>query len=266
MCVIHGSGANGKTIFAETLQAVLGDYTQEAEPDLLLARKDAHPTGIARLHGKRMVWASENDDNRRFAEGTIKPLTGGDKVTARYLYQDFFEFTPTHKLWLLTNHRPSVQGTDDGIWRRLRLIPFVVTIQPERQDKNLVAKLSAESSGILNWLLDACLRWQASGLTEPLAVTMATAGYRADMDTLAEFIGDCCEVGDSCMTDSASLYATYTFWCSLTGEEPVTQALLGRRLRDRGFTKTKHGVKRRAHWQGLAVRISAPMLGKRNPS
>lgn len=126
-----------------------------------------------------------------------------------------------------------------------------------------MAKLLAESSGILNWLLDACLRWQAGGLTEPPAVTMATAGYRAEMDTLAEFIGDFCEVGDSCMTDSASLYATYKVWCSLNGEEPVTQALLGRRLKDRGFARTKHGVERRWHWQGLAVRTSR-MLG--NPS
>ena len=185
-----GAGANGKTTLLEAVRTVLGDYASAAEPDLLLARGEAHPTGIARLQGARFVVATESDEGRRLAEGTVKRLTGGDRLTARYMHQNFFEFAPSHTLWLCTNHRPDVRGVDHAIWRRLRVAPFNVTIATEDQDPHLLERLTAESAGILAWAVRACLRWQAEGLGEPVAVKMATTAYRQDQDIIGEFLDE----------------------------------------------------------------------------
>ena len=253
----YGSGANGKTTLLEAVRHVLGDYADQAEPDLLLARKDAHPTGVAKLQGKRFVTTSETDDKRRLAEATVKRLTGGDELTARFMRQDFFEFAPTHKLWLMTNHRPKVVGTDVGLWRRLRIIPFEVSIPDEKQDRGLDEKLRGEAAGILRWAVDGCLRWQADGLTDPVAVTLATAAYRADMDTLGEFISECCELDANTSTAAADLYAAYVEWCKTGGEDPETQRALGLRLSERGFDRVKQGRSRRWHWIGLRLPLQA---------
>jgi putative DNA primase/helicase len=251
--VAWGTGANGKTTLLETLNAVMGDYAGQLEADLLLARNDGHPTGIADLRGQRLVVASESDQGRRLAEGVVKRLTGGDRIKARRMHQDFFEFSPMHKLWLLTNHRPDVRGTDQGIWRRLRLLPFEVTIDEADQDKRLPVKLLDEAEGILAWAVAACLRWQADGLTEPLAVQMATAAYRAEQDVLGEFLGDCCQVAEEQTASAADLFAAYSAWCSANGEEAASQKRLGTALTERGFERVKRGANRRWHWVGLGL-------------
>lgn len=251
--VAYGTGANGKTTLLEAVSHALGDYAGQAEADLLLARKDAHPTGIADLRGQRLVIASESDQGRRLAEGTVKRLTGGDRIKARRMGQDFFEFSPSHKMWLLTNHRPDVRGSDAGMWRRIRLVPFEITIADEEQDKQLPAKLLAEADGILSWAVAGCLRWQRGGLTEPLAVSLATAAYRAEQDAVADFLGDRCELEGDASTSAADLYDAYSKWCADNGEQPVTQRSLGQALTERGLDRVKQGKANRWHWIGLRL-------------
>lgn len=155
-----GDGANGKTTFINAIKSVVGDYAQEAAPDLLLEKKfTGIPNDIARLRGARLVTVTETSNGRRFDEGLIKRLTGGDKITARYLHGEFFEFDPSHKLWLISNHKPIIKGADYAIWRWINLIPFEITFPKEKQDKELPAKLLKEVSGILAWCVQGCFEW-----------------------------------------------------------------------------------------------------------
>lgn len=249
----HGSGANGKSTLFETLLTLLGDYGRHSEPDLLLVKGDAHPTGVADLMGARLVVTSEIEEGRRLAEATVKQLTGGDRIKARYMRQDFFEFAPTHKLFLHANHRPIVRGTDHAIWRRLRLIPFTVTIARSDQDPNLAKRLEHELPGILNWALAGVRDWHAHGLTEPLAVQAASDDYRADMDLLGAFLDETCVLlpGIQCAADA--LYKAYTDWCDDNGERPLSQRRLGQTLTERGLDRKKWGPARRWHWLGIGL-------------
>lgn len=249
----YGSGANGKSTLTDTLQALLGDYARQAAPDLLLARQDAHPTGVADLHGARLVVATEVEEGRRLGEATVKQLTGGDRIKARFMRQDFFEFTPTHKFFLHGNHRPVVRGTDHAIWRRLRLIPFTVTIPDEEQDRHLVERLRGELPGILRWAIEGCLRWQRHGLSEPDAVLAATSAYRREMDSLGGFLEEHCVMAEHAQASAASLYQAYKAWLDENGEESVSQKAFGSALADRGFESRKAGPKRRAHWFGIGL-------------
>ena len=246
-----GRGSNGKSVLVDTIRTLMGDYAQAGDPDLIMAKDAAHPTGQARLQGARFVVVSESDDHRRLAEATVKRLTGSDQLVARYMRQDFFEFTPSHKLWLVTNHKPKVSGTDHAIWRRIRLIPFDVVIADEDQDKELPAKLLAEGAGILADLVAACRRWAAQGLTSPLAVTLATSAYRADEDLLGAFLADCCDLTNpDTHTTSADLYAAYKRWAAAAGEDAMTQRALAPLLRERGLDSVKHGTVR---WLGVRL-------------
>lgn len=249
----YGTGANGKTTLFETLMAMLGDYAKAAEPDLLMARQEAHPTGVADLRGARLVVSSELDEGRRLAEATVKKLTGGDRIKARFMRQDFFEFDPTHKLVLHANHRPIIRGTDHAIWRRLRLVPFAVTIPPEERDATLGARLRDELPGVLAWAIDGCADWQGNGLVSPQAVTAATGDYRVEMDLLGAFINDECIVTDMAYVGASQLYQSYTRWCDDNGERAVTQMKFGVTLTERGFDRKKHGPERRYHWFGLGL-------------
>jgi putative DNA primase/helicase len=183
--ILHGAGANGKSTFLEILRALHGDYGQQAPPELLVDRRNIIPNDVARLPGVRCLAAAESGEGGRLNESLVKSLTGGDTVAARFMRGEWFEFTPQFTPWLATNHKPTIRGTDEGIWRRIRLIPFNVTIPPDQRDPDLPAKLRAELPGILNWALEGCLAWQADGLTNPAAVEEATAEYRAEQDTSA---------------------------------------------------------------------------------
>ena len=195
---LYGIGANGKSTFAELLLKLFGpDYAMKAAPDLLLAKhNDSHPTERADLFGKRFVACIETEDGRRLAESLVKELTGGDRVRARRMREDFWEFAPTHHVWLAGNYKPTIRGTDHGIWRRVKLIPFDVVISDDEQDKHLSSKLAGELSGILNWALAGCLNWQRSGMVEPTEVQMATQEYSHEMDTIGQFIAERCELGE----------------------------------------------------------------------
>lgn len=240
--IAFGPGANGKSVFLRTLLNLLGPYGKPTDPDLLLARHgEAHPTGIADLMGARLAVTIETDEGRRMNETLVKWLTGGDKLKARFMRQDFFEFEPTFKLWIATNHKPMIRGTDDGIWRRLRLIPFAVTIPEHERDPKLIEKLKAELPGILRWAVEGCLLWQQEGLGMPDEVRAATQAYRQEMDVLAQFLAECCVLEPNAKVFAKHLYPAYVKWCEENGERPLTQTAFGTRMAESGFEKVRWG-------------------------
>jgi putative DNA primase/helicase len=187
------------------------------------------------------------------AESLIKDLTGQDTITARFLWADLFEFTPTHKLWLSTNHKPEIRGTDNAIWRRIRLIPWSVTIPPAEQDKKLPAVLRRELPGILAWIVRGCLEWRRGGLQAPDEVRKATGEYRAEMDVLADFLAECCELGADYWDYARDLYASYKRWCDETGERAESQRKFGARLGERGFQRDRGGSRGAGIWRGVRL-------------
>jgi P4 family phage/plasmid primase-like protien len=252
--VLYGNGANGKSTVLTALLEALGDYGIQAAPDLLISKRGSHPTELADLFGMRLVASIEVEDGRRFAESLVKQLTGGDRVRARRMRQDFWEFDPTHTVFLATNHKPEVRGTDNAIWRRIRLIPFTETIPPDEQDKRLPEKLRGELSGILAWAVEGCLEWQLDGLQPPEEVRQATGEYRSEMDVLGAFLDECCELAPEKNIAAADLYRAYMQWCEDTGETQETRRKFGRRLTERGvFTRYKGGASGGHRWRGLAL-------------
>ncbi len=238
----HGVGANGKSTVANALMEMLGpDYAMKAAADLLLQKYgNEHPTALTDLHGKRFVACIETDDGRRMAESLVKELTGGDIIRARRMREDYWEFSPTHKVVLACNHRPTVRGTDHAIWRRLRLVPFSVVIPPHERDKHLPAKLRAELAGILAWAVRGCLDWQRQGLGEPKAVVEATAEYQTAEDTLRNFIQDCCTTGPGARVKAAALLDSYREW---SGDRHITVRKLTGILTEVGIQKyTNNGL------------------------
>ncbi len=248
----YGSGANGKTTLTDVFETILGDYARQAAPDLLMRRRDdPHPTGLADLQGARLVLAAETAQGRRLDESLVKRLTGGDQIKARYMRENFFEFTPSHKLMLSTNHKPQIDGTDHGIWRRTRLIPFAVTIADHDQDHELPAKLRREAPGILAWAVQGCLRWQKNGLTEPTAIVAATADYRTESDTLGQYISDHCVLVDGVRARAKDLYDQYVTWAEANGERSMSQKAFGTALGERGLEKrSSNGIV----WHGIALK------------
>ena len=231
---------------------VLGDYGLMTPGEtLLLKRQDGIPNDVARLRGARYVAAIETEENRRLAESRIKSLTGGDTITARFMRGEWFEFRPEFKIWLGTNHRPNIKGTDLAIWRRIRLVPFNVTIPRAERDPELLAKLRAEAPGILRWALSGCLEWQKKRLDPPDAVRAATAQYREAQDQLGRFIEECCETGGELKARARPLYAAYKAWAMDTGERPLTEKAFAQRMTDRGFEKRK--TKMGAMYRRIAV-------------
>jgi len=251
--LLHGVGANGKSTFLGVLQRLLGDYAQRASFEtFLLQRASGGPRNdIAALAGVRLAVAVEADAGRRLAEVTVKELTGGDTVRARFLYQEAFEFRPQLKLWLACNHRPDIRGTDHALWRRVRLVPFTVTIPEDKQDKSLGRALTAELSGILNWALQGLQDWRSDGLGEAAAVAAATAAYREEQDLLATFLVDRCVVQPSAEAAAADLFRAYETWCGDTGERAESQTAFGRRLAEHGFRREKRSG--RIWWSGLGL-------------
>lgn len=235
---------------------LLGDYARQTTAETLLVKRgDGISNDVARLHGARLVSAVEIEGGRRLAEAQVKQLTGGDVIAARFLYREFFEFRPAFKLFLGVNHTPVIQGTDHGIWRRIHLIPFTVTIAKEDQDKRLGEKLQAELAGIMHWAIKGCLAWQADGLEPPRAVAEATREYRAEMDTIARFLMDCCVIGPDERVATGQLSARYNEWCALTDESPINQRAFTAALKERGFRQGRN--KRERFWEGLSLQGDA---------
>ena len=255
---LHGAGSNGKSTFLATLLAMMGkEYGTQAAPELLLDGS-RHPTELADLHGKRFVSAIEVEDGRRLAEGLVKQMTGGDQLKARFMRADFFQFDPTFKLFLSANHKPVITGTDYAIWRRIRLIPFTVTIPDTEKDPRLAEKLRSELPGILAWAVRGCLAWQREGLHTPAAVTDATASYRAESDLLGAFLEACTVATEGAQVQAKELYAAYSAWCEASGEKPVNGTRFGRDLTARGLDKYQHPSTRRTFYMGLGLLADTP--------
>ncbi|MFC1839808.1 phage/plasmid primase, P4 family [Thermodesulfobacteriota bacterium] len=243
--IFYGSGANGKSTFLQAVSAMMGDYaTQTPTETLLVKQKGAIPNDVARLKGARLVTASEAEADQRLAESLIKQMTGGDKVSARFLRQEWFDFEPTHKIFLATNHKPIIQGTDSAIWRRIRLVPFEVTIPEKERDKKLLEKLKQELPGILAWAVKGCLEWQRRGLGEPNEVKTATQNYREEMDVLAPFLSDRCKEDPTAKITTKDLYDAYLAWCEENGEKPMAKRTMGTKLTEKGFKSVKIGTHR----------------------
>jgi putative DNA primase/helicase len=250
----HGDGANGKSTFFDAVLAALGDYAAPADPELLTARTfGAHPTGAADLFGLRLAVLHESDRGRYLAEGTVKRLTGGDQVKARRMREDFWSFTPSHTFAMLTNHKPTVSGTDEGIWRRLRLIPWTVVIPGAEQDEQLGDRLALELDAVLAWLLAGYAEWRARGLADPDTVTAATGAYRTESDALARFIADRCLAGPHFTAAASDLFAAWCDWCGTEGEDHGTQTAFGRALTNHGFDSSRDSLTGRKRWKGLGL-------------
>ena len=254
LLICHGVGSNGKSVFLNILRKLLGTLAIQAAPDLLMGDlKHRHPTEQADLFGKRAIICQETGDGQRFNEKLVKQLTGGDGIRARRMKEDFWEFDPTHKLWMATNHKPEIRGMDYAIWRRIRLIPFTVKFTDDgepRKNPDMERLLTAELPGILAWAVAGCLDWQRYGLTQPEAVKAATADYQSEMDVLAVWLNDCCIVGKRYESKAADLYRSYVSWCEEGGEHAENQRKFGMRLTERGFVRfTNNG----ARWRGIGL-------------
>ena len=250
--ILHGTGANGKSTLLNTIETMLADYAQQTPTATLMAKKnEGIPNDIARLQGARFVTASEADQGKSFSESLIKQMTGGDKLTARFLHGEFFSFNPKFKIFLATNHRPTIRGTDNGIWRRIRLIPFNVTIPKEEQDPDLMTKLKNELPGIFNWVIKGCLLWQLEGLTPPHEVNAATNEYRADSDWLQAFIASKLIEKKGLKISASVLYAEYKDWVSENGEYEYSQRVFGAKLKDKGYKNKRSGSNGVVEWVGL---------------
>lgn len=257
---MYGGGDNGKTTFSETIAALMGDYYQKAPKELLM-QKDRVSLGgpspeIARLYRVRLVIASEVGEHHRLNEAQVKDLTGDDTLTARGLYEAFFQFRPTHKLWMYGNHKPSVQGTDDAIWKRPKLIPFTEKIPPREQVADLrETSLIPELAGILAWAVRGCLDWQKDGLHVPDEVNAATAAYRREMDALAAFLDEHCLIGKDYTAKGPDLYARYTQWAESGRETVFARRKFFNQLRERGcesFTARSNVL----YWRGGGLKTT----------
>jgi len=253
--ILHGNGKNGKSKTIEVLAYILGEYAVNIAAETLMSQRFKGNTGprsdIARISGARMVSASEGEAGCHLSESLVKVLTGDDKATVRRLYENEIEFRPTAKIFLATNHRPVITGTDDAIWRRIWLIPFTVTIPDNKRDPEIAKKLIAEAPGILNWALEGLKRYRAVGkLVQPEKVRVATAEYRQDSDVLKEFIEDWCQPkGEIKRRD---LYKNYVDWCEQYHEKAVSTKRFADLLRERGGGERATGGER--YWVGLSAR------------
>jgi putative DNA primase/helicase len=262
--ILYGTGSNGKSTFIEALTSVLGDYAGKTSTDALLAKNTGGTAtpDVANLKGKRFVTAEETEEGARLNESLVKSLTGGDSITARYLNQNPFTFLPTHKLWLSTNHRPIIRGTDYGIWRRVKLIPFAEKIDGSEKDQKLPQKLQAERAGILAWIVAGAVRWHREGITVPKIVEDQTAAYRASMDRLSTFIDDRCIIGERYTVGKGELYKAYQEWAEDEGIHAEAKARFGQRLTERVDTSgavitAQRAGKGRWIWVGIGLTIDA---------
>lgn len=255
---LHGGGDNGKSSFTEILMELLGDYAAKMNVEAILAKYGSAsgiPNDIARLAGVRLVSTAELPEGRRLDEARIKDLTGKDTISARFMRGEWFDFRAVFKMWMYGNHKPVIRGADDGIWRRVRLIPFAVTIPKAEQDPALGAKLSKELPGILNWAISGCLDWRrAGGLPCPKAITDAVSEYRIEMDTLGEFIRERCLVSNASgvTVPVAELYRSFADWAKGRGEYVDSQRVFGSKIKARGFAQGKATAGVRV-WHGLGL-------------
>jgi putative DNA primase/helicase len=247
LAFFYGKGGNGKSLLVDLWSMVAGDYGETVPIETFLEQNKQRSGGqatpdLAILPGKRMLRTSEPEKGAKLAEAMIKLVTGGEQIQARHLNRDFFKFYPQFKLTMSGNYRPTIAGTDEGIWRRVRLVPWTVSIPREKQDRHLIDRLRLEASGILNRLLDGLRDWCDNGLIEPEEVTKATAEYRSDSDPLGRFLSMCVQHDAGGRVQSSVLHAVYEAWCKSSGERAWTNRGLSLAMKERGFVSAQSNV------------------------
>lgn len=236
---LYGKGANGKSTFLNVVKALAGAELAKQTPcETLMVKRTSATNDIARLQNVRIVIANEVEDGSLLAESLVKNMTGGEAMAARFHYAEYFEFVPKFKLFIAGNHKPTIRGRDDGIWRRIRLVPFEITIPPAQRDKHLQDKLFKELPGILNWAIQGCKSWLKSGLAQPAVVTAAVNSYREEMDVIGQWVAECCKVGPLHECKAGDAYRSYKFWSEQNGYKPMAAGTFGRDFGDR-FKKVK---------------------------
>jgi putative DNA primase/helicase len=250
---LYGTGANGKSVFINTISGVMGDYAKTAPIETFTASvTEQHPTDLAGLRGSRLVTTTEIEDGKRWAESKLKRITGGDKVPARFMRQDFFEFTPQFKLLIAGNHKPGIRAVDEAMRRRIHLVPFTVTIPVGERDEELTEKLRAEWGGILRWAIDGCSAWQRQGLNPPAIVRDATEEYLAAEDAIGTWLEERCDIEPTYSSTVADLYASWRGWCDQNGEPVCSRKRFSQNLDTRGFARERSPGARR--FRGLALK------------
>jgi putative DNA primase/helicase len=253
MFILFGSGANGKSTFLNTIMYLLGDYAIATPTETFMKRNgDQITNDIARLRGTRFVTTTEAEQGRRLSEPLIKQITGNDRMTARFLYGEFFNFVPTFKIFMATNHKPVIKGTDYGIWRRIKLIPFTTRIEEVKQDKHLEEKLRAEAGGILNWLLEGTMRWKKEGLKTPEVILNATDEYRGEMDVIGNFLKESCIQNPGMSIRIRELFKAYQEWCDENNEHACSERFFSLRLKEMGYERTRTADAR--YWSGIMLK------------
>ncbi len=234
----YGKGSNGKSVLFDTIQSLLGQYGCSSPTALIKdSRYESIPNDIARLSSMRFTKIIEIKENVRINEERTKALTGGDIITGRFLHREFFDYRPQFKLWVSVNHKPSIRGTDTAIWRRIRLIPFEVTIPKDQQDKHLVDKMKEELPGILNWAIQGCLKWQKEGLETISKVQKATDEYRKEEDILQHFLDENVETCLGQKVQAVDLYNRYTSWTKTNGEHTNTNTWFGKKMVEKEYIR-----------------------------
>lgn len=261
MFVLFGNGRNGKSVFVETISEILGTYSRNIRADSLMVKQQSGVNNdIAALDGSRFITSSEPNEGFRFDEGLIKQLTGGDKITARFLYGEDFDFHPQFKLWVSSNHKPIIRGTDDGIWRRMILVPFTVQIPEHKMDKDLKYKLLREAPAILDWAVEGALLWQKEGLNMPAIIKNASQSYRQEMDVLESFISDMCIVGKGNKAPAGDLFAKYKEWARENEEYLMSKQKFGQKMKEKfSYEKDRNG----RYYDGLKIIQTYPGMSSR---
>lgn len=260
---LYGLGSNGKSTFVDAIHRLLGPYAMKADVSLFMAKDrqgGSITEGLANLQGKRFVIASEIEEGQRLAVSLVKDVTGCEPIRANRKYEHEIEFRPIFKLWISGNHQPEIRDTTHSIWRRIKRMPFTVTISDEARDEDLPRKLHDELQGILAWAVRGCLQWQLEGLGEPDIVRNATDEYRIDQDILADFISDRCTESVTGMVTRKDMYESYSQWCSDNGQKPISTRNFTSRLRERGIDEHKiHGQR---YWLGVDLcQVNGGTLG-----
>lgn len=244
--IFYGHGSNGKGTLLDTVKEIIGPYAKTTDPSTIIQKKQERSStnDLADLKGARLVLTSENEANQVIDEGRIKRITGQEDLKCRFLYKEFFDYTPEFKLILQTNHEPIIKAQDYSIWRRVIKVPFDVIIPKEDWDKQLRSKLLDESEGILSWLVDGAKLWYNDGLCIPVAVQEATKDYKEELDILGDFIDNYCEQGEELEISVRDFYTLYKHWCNLSDQRPRSSNSLSRELNERSFvTKKINGVR-----------------------
>jgi putative DNA primase/helicase len=241
-------------VFISTLRGIFGDYHTTAPLDTFtLSHSSQHPTDMAGLIAARLVTAVETEEGKTWAEAKLKAITGGDEMSARFMRQDFFTFTPQFKLMIAGNHKPRLRTVDEAIRRRFHLIPFNVTIPQAERDKKLPEKLKAEWPAILAWMMEGCLLWQEEGLNPPDAVIAATDDYLEDEDSIQSWISERCTTGTNLQDESSNLFNSWKNWAETSGEWVGSSKAFSEKLQGRGFKKITIGHDNKRGFRGLKV-------------